>query len=198
MPAHAQDLLNAYPELSCKTKNSTPSSTWVVCAGREETYEAFEKILSEVAELFPGRYIHIGADELDFGEGSGREPSWLDCERCQKLCEREGLSTERDIFYYVIRRIHDMTTKLGKRIIMFNEQVDISVSPDIPRDILIQYWCVADPGRGPREGISMERFLEEGFEVINSYARKLMWILNTMPPVKVSINGHLLIRQRLT
>jgi hypothetical protein len=169
MPAHAQALLASYPELRCKTQPGVKTSSWVVCAGADETYDAFEKILTEVAELFPSKYIHIGADELDFGEGSGWEPAWMDCTRCKELRDREGISTEREIYYYVINRIHDVTTKLGKQIIMFNDQIDISVTPDIPKDIIIQFWRIATPGRGPVDGCTLERFLEEGFTVINSY-----------------------------
>ena len=167
MPGHSQALLEAYPELSCKTEPGVNTSTWVTCAGSEVTYDAYEKLLVEVADLFPCKYVQIGADEIDFGEGSGREPAWLDCIECKGLCEREGISTEREIFYYVIRRVHEMATKLNKKIIIFNDQVDISVTPDIPKDVIIQFWIIS--GRGPREGCSFERFLEEGFTVINSH-----------------------------
>ena len=95
------------------------------------------------------------------------EPAWMDTSK--ELRDREGISTEREIYYYVINRIHDVTTKLGKQIIMFNDQIDISVTPDIPKDIIIQFWRIATPGRGPVDGCTLERFLEEGFTVINSY-----------------------------
>lgn len=128
-----------------------------------------ERFLTEVAELFPSKYIHIGADELDFGEGSGWEPAWMNCTQCKELMEKEGNSTEREIYYYMINRIHSITTELNKQIIMFNDQIDISKTPDIPKDIIIQFWRIATPGRGPVEGCTFERFLEEGYTVINSY-----------------------------
>jgi hypothetical protein len=53
--------------------------------------------------------------------------------------------------------------------IMWNDQIDISGDVPLSRDILIQFWCVAVPGRGPYEGCSMAKFLEKGFKVINSY-----------------------------
>ncbi len=169
MPAHAQALLASFPALRCKTENGVKTSSWVVCAGSEDTYVVFEKILKEVAELFPCKYIQIGADELDFGEGSGWEPAWLNCTKCKELCDKEHISTEREIYYYTINRIHDITTELNKQIIMFNDQIDISVKPDIPKDIIIQFWRIATPGRGPVDGCTFERFLEEGYTVINSY-----------------------------
>jgi len=51
---------------------------------------------------------------------------------------------------------------------MWNDNIDISVSPELPRDILIEFWRVAGENRGPREGCSMQRFLEEGFTVVNA------------------------------
>lgn len=168
MPAHGEALLNTFKELRCQPKNGA-TSKWVCCAGSVTTYEVFRNIINEVAELFPGKYIHIGGDELDFGEGSGWEPAWMNCERCQALCQRDGMSTEREIYYYMIRMIHGMVTEKGKEMIMFNDQIDISVSPDIPRDIIIQFWRIASPGRGPVDGCTFERFIKEGFRIINSY-----------------------------
>ncbi len=169
MPAHSEAILKVMKEMRCTPGDRSPISSWVVCAGSEETYQVYRTILTEVAELFPGKYIHIGGDELDFGEGSGWEPSWMSCTRCQALSSRENLHSERDIYYYTIRRIHDIVSGTGKKMIMFNDQIDISVSPDLPRDIIIQFWRIATPGRGPYEGCTMERFLEEGFSLINSY-----------------------------
>ena len=169
MPAHSEAILKVIKGMRCKPDDRSPISSWVVCAGSEETYQVYRTLLNEVTELFPGKYIHIGGDELDFGEGSGWEPSWLSCSRCKALCNKEGLASERDIYYYMIRRIHGMVSGLGKEMIMFNDQIDIASSPDIPREIIIQFWRIATPGRGPYEGCSMERFLEEGFRIINSY-----------------------------
>ena len=52
--------------------------------------------------------------------------------------------------------------------IIWNDNIDISKSPDIPRDVVIEFWRVAAEQRGPREGCSMLRFLEEGYTVINA------------------------------
>ncbi len=69
MPAHVTSALAAYPELSCTGGPFTvpPGSIWplkdIYCAGRDSTFEFLEHVLSEVIDLFPGKYIHIGGDE---------------------------------------------------------------------------------------------------------------------------------------
>jgi N-acetyl-beta-hexosaminidase len=104
LPGHSSAAIAAYPFLSCfpkeksivpknmisegskeVQKNGTPKivqESWgvyddVYCAGKEETFEVLENILSEVIELFPSKYIHIGGDECPKG-------NWKRCPHCQK------------------------------------------------------------------------------------------------------------------
>ena len=78
VPGHSGAALSAYPEYSCeKHQQETPNSTlWNgavnplninlnYCAGQEETFSFIEDVLTEVMELFPSKYIHIGGDEVD-------------------------------------------------------------------------------------------------------------------------------------
>lgn len=171
MPAHALFITERMPQLQCKTTN-VPASRWAMCAGSDATYEILENLLREVAELFPSPYIHIGTDELEFSDVEVEQrlwPTWEDCEVCQAKCKQEHLEGKRELFYYFIRSIHGIVTKLGKKMMMWNDGIDISTSPDLPRDIRIHFWRVAGEGRGPVEGCSMQRFLEEGFQVVNSH-----------------------------
>ena len=69
LPAHCQSALASYPWLGCSDKKlETPTKCFIspeiLCAGKESTYEFLENVLSEVVELFPGRFIHIGGDEV--------------------------------------------------------------------------------------------------------------------------------------
>jgi hypothetical protein len=87
--------------------------------------------------------------------------------------------------------------------IMWNDAIDISKSPDIPRDIIIHFWRIAMPGRGPYEGCTFQRFLEESFTVINShfpeayaeeYIRQdslLTWSPVTRPEHEERFNGQI-------
>nr|MBQ4319485.1 family 20 glycosylhydrolase [Clostridia bacterium] len=171
-PGHAAQLIRDIPELACSTINGEPSP-WAICAGNEYTYKVLEDLYTELADIFPGRFIHVGCDEIAFYDKPERRifPTWDDCARCKALCEREGLDNNNvvEIFYYMLRRVYGIISKLGKRMVIWNDYIDISKSPELPRDILILFWRVAAEKRGPREGCSMQRFLEEGFECLNSY-----------------------------
>ncbi len=171
-PGHGCQLIKDMPSLACVTDGSEEPSPWTVCAGNEEVYEVFEKIYTELAELFPCHLMHVGTDEIEMNDLTEQRtwPTWHCCSRCRALCEREGIdqNNRTEIFYYMLRRIYAIINKLGKRMMLWNDDIDISKSPELPRDVLIHFWRVAMENRGPREGCSMQRFLEEGFEVFNS------------------------------
>jgi hexosaminidase len=68
MPGHAVAALTSYPELGCVGVGYEVRTTWgiakdVFCAGKEEVFTFLENVLTEVLDLFPGEFIHIGGDE---------------------------------------------------------------------------------------------------------------------------------------
>ncbi len=92
MPGHSQAALAAYPELSCTGGPFEVGTQWgviedVYCAGSDRTFEFLQDVLSEVADLFPGPYIHIGGDECP-------KTRWKTCEKCQARIKAEGLKDE--------------------------------------------------------------------------------------------------------
>ena len=129
-------------------------------------------MLAEIAALFPCKYIHIGTDEIEMRDLVDITPALvshtLECEVCNSFFGPMGIDTLQERFYWFLRRVYKTVSALGKRMMMWNDWIDISKSPDLPRDILIEFWRVAAEQRGPREGCSMQRFLEEGFEVVNA------------------------------
>lgn len=171
LPGHANSITDAYPVLKCKPTDGRDSHGWALCVGAKETYFFLEKLISAVSKLFKSRYFHIGTDEISM-EDVIRTPlplsDWNDCLVCRALAQREGYQDQTQLFYYFVNRVYSILQKQGKRMIMWNDQIDVSVSPDLPRDILIEFWRVAAPNRGPVVGCSMQRFLEEGFDVINA------------------------------
>ena len=112
----------------------------------------------------------MGSDELEFLDiEKPRICHWDECPRCAELREREGLSDKRDEFYFVMEKLHQMILSRNKKMIMWNDKIDISRDVPLSRDILIQFWRIAAKGRGPYEGCVFEKFLEKGFTAINSY-----------------------------
>lgn len=119
MPGHAVAALQAYPELSCTGRPVPPFNRWgvsddVFCAGKEETFEFLEGVLSEVAELFPYEYIHIGGDECP-------KVRWENCPLCQKRMEDNNLKDEHELQSYFVKRMEAFLATKGKKIIGWDE-----------------------------------------------------------------------------
>ncbi|MFC4986730.1 family 20 glycosylhydrolase [Saliphagus infecundisoli] len=163
VPAHAEHVLERHPELRCTVPDGEPSDR-TICIGSEESYEFLETLLEEVIEVFPFEVVHLGGDEWEM-----HGHSWEECADCRERMAAEGFETPTDHFYSFVRRLHGFLESHDRRTMLWNDQIDVSESPDLPRNILIQFWRVAAPGRGPVDGCSMARFVEEGFEVVNSY-----------------------------
>lgn len=167
IPAHARVLLQYAPHLSCEVEIPENMTNYVACVSNEALYEFLTPIFAELAEIFPYEYIHIGTDEIAMRD-TDHFHHWNECPRCQAFCRENGIENETELFYYFLRRMYGIITSLGKKMMMWNDNIDISKSPELPRDILIEFWRVAGKNRGPREGCSMARFLEEGFTVVNA------------------------------
>lgn len=171
VPAHAGAVLRAYPQFRCEVDPVENTSLWCVCPTHEELFAMYEGLIRELCEIFPGKYIHIGADELEF---RGRTELnqfcyWRECPRCQKLREEKGFLDIREQFYYVIQRVYDIVKACGKSVMMWSEQIDIAKECPLPKDILIHFWRVASSVTGPKEGCSMEGFAKQGYSIVNSY-----------------------------
>jgi hexosaminidase len=172
IPGHAMAILQYIPELSCKPE-SGPVSKSTFCIGSDASYRFVEKLIGELAEVFPFQYIHIGTDEVEFTDvpQAGGFFNWEECTICRERRKQEGLKDVRALFYYFTRRTDAAIKKHGKRMMMWNDQIDVGQpqAVDLPRDIMMHYWRIAEKGRGPWENCSYDKFLELGFPVVNSW-----------------------------
>lgn len=174
MPAHSRLLLNLFPQLACDV-DAEYTSFWTVCGGNEEAYALYERIIAEIADWFPeAKYLHIGGDEIEFRDIADKEAlprfcHWQECRRCRALREREGLGDRQDQWYYFINRINAIVKKHGKRTVIWSDQIDCQRPKGIDGDVLLHFWRIAWPGRGPYEGCTMQKQLDMGYELINSY-----------------------------
>ena len=129
MPAHTASSLAAYPEYSCTGGPFTvpPGGVWpitnIYCAGKESTFEFLEDILSEVMDLFPGAYVHIGGDEASKDE-------WEKCPDCQRRMKEEGLANENELQSYFIRRIEKFLVAHDRRLIGWDEILEGGLAPE--------------------------------------------------------------------
>ena len=129
MPAHSSEVFAAYPQYSCKgdTLNVVPGTYWpntdILCAGNDSTFTFLEDILSEVFELFPGPYIHIGGDEAN-------KSNWENCPKCRARMKAEGLNNEKELQSYFIKRIGNFISSKGKIMIGWDEILEGGLADD--------------------------------------------------------------------
>ena len=123
MPAHVMSAIAAYPELSChKRPIGVPSgAVWpitdIYCAGQEETFTFLEDVLTEVMELFPSKYIHVGGDEATHTE-------WEKCLKCQARMKDHHLKDVHQLQSYFIKRINDFLLSKGRTLVGWDEIMD--------------------------------------------------------------------------
>ncbi|MBQ2452577.1 MAG: family 20 glycosylhydrolase [Bacteroidales bacterium] len=118
LPGHNQVLLRVHPELYCTGKHPVNN---VVCAGKEESFAFFEKVLKEVMELFPSKYMHIGGDEAS-------KENWKVCPLCEERMKKEGLKDCFELQSYFIRRIEKFVDANGKKLIGWDEILEGGLS----------------------------------------------------------------------
>ncbi|MDD3108041.1 MAG: beta-N-acetylhexosaminidase [Alistipes sp.] len=126
MPGHASAALAAYGFLGCKGEGYTVPDIWgvkedVYCAGKESTFEFLENVLSEVVELFPSEYIHIGGDECP-------KARWKECPVCQQRMQQEQLKDELELQSYFVQRIEKFLNSKGKKLIGWDEILEGGLS----------------------------------------------------------------------
>lgn len=128
MPAHATAALAAYPEYSCTGGPFTvpPGGVWpitdIFCAGNDSTFLFIEDILSEVIDLFPSKYIHIGGDEATKTE-------WEKCPKCKKRIKTEGLKDVGELQSYFIRRIEKFVNSKNRVLLGWDEILEGGLPP---------------------------------------------------------------------
>ena len=119
MPGHSLAALSAYPEYG--TGNGPfivplkgGINLGIYSPAKEGAFEFIDDVLTEVAQLFPSKYIHIGGDEVPKGP-------WKADAACQALKQRENLKSEEELQSWFIRRIEKMVNAKGKTIIGWSE-----------------------------------------------------------------------------
>ena len=120
MPAHSEEALTAYPELSC---TNTPYKHADYCVGNEKTFEFLENVLLEVMDIFPSEYIHVGGDEA--GKGA-----WKKCPKCQARMKKEGLKDVNELQSYLIKRIEVFLNKHGRKLLGWDEILEGGLAPN--------------------------------------------------------------------
>lgn len=126
MPGHAVAALTAYPQFSCTTNQLSVLTSWgvsdhVFCV-KDSTFRFLFDILTEVMELFPGQYIHIGGDEVP-------KTQWKSCAICQHTMKINRIPDEHALQSYFIRKIDSFITSKGRNSIGWDEILEGGLAP---------------------------------------------------------------------
>jgi len=129
LPGHSMAAIAAYPSLSCDpSKTYKVYESWgttkddVICP-TDENFAMINSILLEVMELFPGKYIHIGGDEVSM-------EAWKASDFCRQLISEKNLKDVNGLHAYFINKLEQYVNSQGHSIIGWDEIVDAGLSPN--------------------------------------------------------------------
>ncbi|MEO6188974.1 MAG: family 20 glycosylhydrolase, partial [Saprospiraceae bacterium] len=139
MPGHSAALLASYPQYSCSKGTHEVATTWgvmnnVICP-TDTSLWFMKEILDEVCDLFPGKYIHIGGDEVSKDE-------WKKSDACTKIMLRQNLKNYDELQSYFIKQINFFLTKKGKILIGWDEILEGGLS----QNAVVMSWRGVDGG----------------------------------------------------
>ncbi|MBQ8837932.1 MAG: family 20 glycosylhydrolase [Bacteroidales bacterium] len=163
LPGHMLAALAAYPELGC---TGGPYEVWglwgvaddVLCVGKDKTMRFLEDVLTEVCELFPSEYIHIGGDECP-------KVRWEKCRHCQAKIAALGFKdddkhkAEHYLQSYVTAHMEKFLAEKGKKLIGWDEILEGEVAPNAT----VMSW------RGESGGIQAVRMGHDAIMTPNTF-----------------------------
>jgi len=146
LPGHMLAALASYPELGCTGGPYSVSayggiSQDVLCAGKEMTFRFIEDVLTEVMDIFPYEYLHIGGDECP-------KNRWEACPKCQGRIKELGLEAEKDhsaeqlLQGYVTERVGKFLKEHGRKFVGWDEILE----GNPPLDAVVMSWRGAEGG----------------------------------------------------
>jgi len=139
VPGHSMAAVASYPELSC-----TPGTYFVnageefqvweknsnralidntLCPANENVYAFLDKVFTEVAQLFPFEYIHMGGDEA-------AKNFWEKSDAVKALMLKEGLKNMEEVQSYFVKRVEKIIQSKGKKLIGWDEILEGGLPPD--------------------------------------------------------------------
>ena len=139
MPAHSEEVLTAYPELSC---THVPYKQADFCPGSVATYDFLENVLKEVMDVFPSTDIHVGGDEAG-------KASWSSCSLCQHKMKELGLESVDGLQAHLISHMGKFLEQNGRQLVGWDEVI----AGNLNRNTTVMVWRGVDKaGEAIRHG----------------------------------------------
>jgi hexosaminidase len=134
MPGHTTAWFVGYPDLASGNGPYQIERKWGIFdpamdPTRDSTYDFVDGLVGEMAALFPDAYFHIGGDEVN-----GKE--WDANPRIQQWKRDHNISTNEALQAQFSTRVQKIVAKHGKIATGWDEVL----TPDAPKDIVIQSW----------------------------------------------------------
>lgn len=183
VPAHSLALIASFPNISCTQKQYAvnPGTQFyekldnVLCVGNDSTYLILDQIFTQIAQLFPCKYIHMGGDEAYKG-------FWDKCPKCTALMAREHLKNTEELQSYFVKKVEKIIESKGKKLIGWDEILEGGLAPDAA----VMSW------RGVEGGIAAAK---QGHEVVMSpWGSCYLDLYQGTPLVEPHTYGRLLLR----
>lgn len=142
VPGHSLAAIASYPELSCtpgadkyKVNSGEKFMVWppkghfyglvdnTLCPANEKVYEFLDKVFTEVAQIFPFEYIHMGGDET-------ARNFWEKSPQIKALMQREKLKNLDEVQSYFVKRVEKIVNAKGKKLIGWDEILQGGLAPN--------------------------------------------------------------------
>lgn len=130
LPGHEIAAIHCFPQLSCEKKPvpirlTCGVSNELLCPAEPFVYEFLNNVLTELANIFPAPYVHLGGDE------AGQPPlgAWSKCSACKELKKKEGFTENWELQKYLFDRIIEHLKRLGKKPMYWYEQEFKTIQP---------------------------------------------------------------------
>jgi hexosaminidase len=143
MPGHSVAALASYSWLGCTGGPYEVRVPWGVskdlqCAGEDRVFTFLEAVLSEVVDIFPGPYVHLGCDEAPTNR-------WKACPKCQARIKAEGLKNEHELQIWFTQRIERFLMGRNRRVVGWADFLEGGPM----KDTIVMVWR----GAGRKDGI---------------------------------------------
>jgi hexosaminidase len=131
MPGHSTAAAASHPELQCEPpagvkeaylKGIRSQAPSMICPGKDGTIQFYKRVLDETMAVFPSKFIHIGADEVD-------KTLWRQCKHCQARMKANGLKDEHELQSWFVRQMDAYLASKGRRLIGWDEILEGGLAP---------------------------------------------------------------------
>ena len=130
MPGHMMAAINSYPSLVGAGKNKwNEVFTTPISPCSDDVFKFAEDIFSEIIDIFPSKYIHVGGDEVD-------RSSWEKSPVCKEFMARHGLKTSGELQSYFINHMEKYFNAKGRQLIGWDEILEDGISSTA----MVMYW----------------------------------------------------------